>query len=643
MLIEKEQRVERLKELKANYQELIVAGRVKEEVLKKTKNDCVAQETEVKEIKSAFDDTGRKIQNFTLRIKNLEASTKDRVAVFGAHMPALLKRIDEAYRAGRFRQKPLGPLGNYITLKDNSCGIALQACLKGNVYAFVCDNNKDRQELVSIMRSVERCRLPTIVIRPFTGRRHNITSSKVDHDKYHSLLDHISIEDDNVFNVIIDKTGIERIAYIPEEQEARRLLMKRNTVPRNCYQAFTKTGTQMYAAGPSSSFRLYPNDRRNESSLFAKDVQTEIKSLKKEILALNATKDELKQNGLEKRSTFDDLKKEELKLEKEIAAMKSKYTEYRREISKLEEIPDPKIVEISTYEDEIEQNHLKQKREEGILAEHTKQCQRLDVELQKKDQQMRELEAKLEEEENVRNNLKQKVTDANDQLKAKELKKTKIVKKLEDLRQALLDLERKRLDLTEEVKETLERAKESHPERTESRKTADQLRKEIKLVQAQILERERVTGDREEITKQYREIRSRLDNLKMNTEHLDGAVGSLGISVDTRKKLFLELRKFITSRVSDHFANCLEMMNFKGKLVVHHQNKTLEVEVNPKAKTSDHVYSDTRSLSGGERSFSTVAFLLALWEHCYSPFRILDEVDVFMVCTLRYVVVSSNN
>lgn len=125
-------------------------------------------------------------------------------------------------------------------------------------------------------------------------------------------------------------------------------------------------------------------------------------------------------------------------------------------------------------------------------------------------------------------------------------------------------------------------------------------------------------------------------------------VDELNRSVDRRKKHYkltenyfvtfmkhsfrkiLEFRQFrVLSVVFCFLHYCHKMSCFQGTIKINMEQKILNLDVMPQQGSEG--LTTTSNLSGGERSFSTVAFLYALWQCMDFPFYFLDEFDVYMV------------
>lgn len=92
------------------------------------------------------------------------------------------------------------------------------------------------------------------------------------------------------------------------------------------------------------------------------------------------------------------------------------------------------------------------------------------------------------------------------------------------------------------------------------------------------------------------------------------------------KRQYDTKRVVVQQRMAERFRSLLAQQSYHGDLKIDYTNSTLELEINPR---SSGTVQGTKSLSGGERSFSTVAFLLSIWCCIDHPFFLLDEYDVF--------------
>jgi len=74
----------------------------------------------------------------------------------------------------------------------------------------------------------------------------------------------------------------------------------------------------------------------------------------------------------------------------------------------------------------------------------------------------------------------------------------------------------------------------------------------------------------------------------------------------------------------------LSERQFRGQINIDHAQKELDIQVQPDITRKSDKGRQTKTLSGGEKSFSTICLLLSLWDAMGSPIRCLDEFDVFM-------------
>jgi chromosome segregation ATPase len=90
------------------------------------------------------------------------------------------------------------------------------------------------------------------------------------------------------------------------------------------------------------------------------------------------------------------------------------------------------------------------------------------------------------------------------------------------------------------------------------------------------------------------------------------------------------IRKHICRMSNREFDKILQKKGSSGALRFDHEDATLKMTYQKDNQDETTQIDNIQSLSGGERSFSTLAMLVSLGATIECPFRVMDEFDVFM-------------
>ncbi|XP_072714621.1 structural maintenance of chromosomes protein 6 [Ciconia boyciana] len=556
------------------------------------------------------------------QLRELKDSKTNTLKRFGPHIPAFLEAVESAYRQGHFKHKPVGPLGAFIHPRDAELTLAVESCLKSLVQAFCCDNHSDERTLQLLMsKYYPHGFRPQIIVNKFQNNIYDVRHRGVNHPEFPSVLTALEIDHPVVANCLIDVRGIETILLIKSSRKAREV-MQFNRPPKNCREAFTAEGDQVFER------RYYSSDYVRPKFL-SKDVEAEISHLEEEIESKRAQLTAFQQHLY---SIENEIRQNEDHLHGHRRHQKELQIKIRTtnaEIADLENMEEHQSVDIHTLEDEAEENKGKMESVKKDMQQQSRKMEELKNILQVAEKNFEEMKEKIHQVEEIAGPIKDELNQADSEV---ENSKRRLQHYEEKRKEHLACIKRHKelLDAKEkELEEKIAQARQIYSERIEVSRTVKSLDAEMNRLRERINSENDRHGNREEIVQQFHDAKERYEDANSKVKNLKKFIRLLEEIMTQRFKIYRQFLRLLSLRCKLYFDHLLRIRACSGSILFDHKNETLSIIVQPREE-DQAALNDVRSLSGGERSFSTVCFILSLWSITESPFRCLDEFDVYM-------------
>ncbi|MCP9262141.1 hypothetical protein DINM_005433 [Dirofilaria immitis] len=554
--------------------------------------------------------------------ERIVAMQRNDLARFGASVPQIVSLIKQ--NAAKFSKEPIGPIGAYIRLKDDSWALAVERCLRYLLSVWLCDNVQDRNILDSILQK-HNIRAMGYIISKFSKNRYDITLFEPP-SEYLTVAKMITITDNNIFNVLVDQTQMESILLITSDSLARRLMA--HSPPKNVYKGFTKNGDEVFAKTSNQVYRFYANHHYRKSIILTTNEIANTRTLNDQIVK---AEDELQNNKISLAKKIEvDMNNEMLLCNQELQRLKVDNVR-RRSLQKQ--------LDAARFEGSVDGQVMNllgsiQKGKEELLQFGKVLQQQLTKSRQLlHDVEMMSAEKAKEISENEEELKKMKYADLEEY--------SNEIDKMNDCenehRQKLSKLEIHMNDLEMKVK-VLNAPPDfaSLPDTAEAEERCKKLERRVLTAQESL---EGIVVSEETLVTAQNDY----ERLQKNTAMLNE-------SFWLRNEKFLEVRNITADRLSELYSNLMSIRNFKGSLIINHGERAIYImaetqknqEIDEAALRKHHRgkgnLQDLRGLSGGERTYTSACFVMALWQAMETPIRCMDEFDVFLDLNNRKIV-----
>lgn len=203
-------------------------------------------------------------------------------------------------------------------------------------------------------------------------------------------------------------------------------------------------------------------------------------------------------------------------------------------------------------------------------------------------------------------------------------------------------LEQRKVQLTEQCKGLLRRAKstcrmqpdESLPE--DLRNAFSELPNTLDEIDAMLNEErsraECFTGLSENVVDEYNKREQEIKHLETELEEKTNALSTYRQNISEAKERWLNPLKQLVEQINDKFSDFFRSMQCAGEVDLHTENEEEYDKYGIRIRVKFHSSTQLHELtayhqSGGERSVSTMLYLMALQELNRCPFRVVDEIN----------------